>query len=130
MKKFEYHEPNTLREAISLLLQYGTEGKILAGGTDLLVKMKRREIAPAHIINLKKIPQLNFIKYHDETGLSIGGTTLLSSLAASQVLQDKYAVLVDSIKKIGSSQIQNMATIGGNLCNAAPRQIPLLRLSL
>lgn len=120
MKNFEYHHPRSLNESISLLMHYGDKAKVLAGGTDLLVRMKREELFVPHLINLKKIPELNFIRYDHEAGLSIGSATVLSTLASSRMLSDKYPLLVESIKTIASPQIQNMATIGGNLCNASP----------
>jgi len=116
---FEYFEPRTLKEVLDLLDKLRDKAAILAGGTDLLVQMKIRRKTPKYLINIKKIPDLTFIKV-EEGGLRIGAATKLRSIEKSNVVRDTYVALYEAIKSMGSVQIRNMATIGGNLCNASP----------
>ncbi len=116
---FEYFEPRTLKEVLDLLDKLRDKAAILAGGTDLLVQMKIRRKTPKYLINIKKIPDLTFIKV-EEGGLRIGAATKLRSIEKSNVVRDTYVALYEAIKSMGSVQIRNMGTIGGNLCNASP----------
>ncbi len=116
--EFEYFSPDSLDEAINLLKKYGDEARILAGGTDLLVNIKQRVREPKYIISLKKLP-LTYIE-ENEKGIRIGAATKLRMLERSSLIRGKFHVLYDAIKVIGSVQIRNMATLGGNLCNASP----------
>ncbi len=116
---FEYHAPTSLDEAVRLLEKYGEEARILAGGTDLFVYMKQRVEEPRHLINLRKIPGLVGIKDAGEA-INIGSYTRLRTIEKSQLIKDKASLLDTAIRTIGSVQIRNMATIGGNLCNASP----------
>lgn len=119
-KEFKYYEPSTLAEAIILLEKYGEDAKIIAGGTDLLVAMKMKRLAPKYIINIKSIPNLNYIKYDEEKGLRIGALTKLSEIENSDIVKEKFKVIAKAAGVIGSVQIRNLATIGGNICNASP----------
>ncbi len=119
MKYFDYFEPTSLNDAISLLLRYGDQGRPLAGGTDLLVKLSRREIKVDYLINLKRIPEINRIKYGDGF-LEIGCITTINEIKSSPLIRDKFGVLSYAAGKLGSPQIRNLATIGGNICNASP----------
>ncbi len=119
LEDFEYFEPGTIEEATSLLAKYGENAKVIAGGTDLLVKMKKREVKPEYLVNVKKIRNLNFIT--EEGGLlRIGATTSLRKIEKSQLVKEKYLVLFEAVRSIGTVQIRNMGTIGGNICNASP----------
>ena len=117
--EFEYFEPKSLSEALELLDKFGKEGRILAGGTDLIVQMKIRRKTPKYVINIKKIPGLAFIRMDDD-GLRIGAATKLRALEKSGVVRRYYQALYEAIKSMASVQIRNMGTIGGNLCNASP----------
>ena len=120
LPRFEYHAPTSLDEALKLLAQYGTKARVFAGGTDLFGAMKRREIVPEHLINLKGIAGLKGIDHDEEEGLSIGGLTLLGDLERSQIIKDKLTILRDALNVLASPQIRNLGTIGGNLCGAVP----------
>ena len=120
MHRFDYYEPRTVEEACSLLLKFGPDASVLAGGTDLIPKMKNGLIVPKCVINIKKIPDLDIIKVDGETGLSIGTLTLISELATHPFILERFPVLSTAAKSIGSLQVRNLATLGGNLCNAAP----------
>ena len=119
LPKFEYHAPTSLPEALDLLAKYDGKGAVLAGGTDLLVSMKKREVLPEHLISLKGIAELKGI--HDEKeGLKIGALVTLGEIEHSKMIQDKFRVLWDAAQVMASRQIRNLGTIGGNLCSAAP----------
>jgi CO/xanthine dehydrogenase FAD-binding subunit len=119
VKDFDYLEPNTLEEACSILASYGPRGKVIAGGTDLLVQIKQKKIAPVCLVTLKRITALNGI-VSEGKGLRIGALTLLGTLEENPFVQEKYGSLAKAAGKIGSVQIRNLGTIGGNLCNASP----------
>jgi carbon-monoxide dehydrogenase medium subunit len=119
MKPFHYHQPESLEEACLLLSQHGQEAKILAGGTDLVVKMKQRLLSPKHVINIKKLQDLDFIK-KEGNGYAIGSLTRLVDIATHRDLLQDLPILPEAALTIGSSQVRNIATVGGNLCNAAP----------
>lgn len=117
-KDFEYFEPKTAHEALSLLKKYGEKAKVMAGGTDLIVRMKLGQWVPNYIINIERIPEW---KYINEEGLvKIGCATRICELENSKVIQNRYTALQEAAKLFSSTQIKNMATIGGNLCNASP----------
>lgn len=120
LPRFEYLAPQTVAEACSLLSKYGRTAKVIAGGTDLLVKMKERELAPQYVVGLKGITDLDYIDYDDVDGLRIGALTSNDSIAGSMVIRERFGLLSEAAAKIGTPQIRNMGTIGGNLCNAAP----------
>ena len=118
MKYFEFLEPSTINGAISFFLGYGDKGKVVAGGTDLIVKMRRGDIRPDYLINLKGVEGLNYIKYNSI--LQIGCLTTLNAIKSSPIIKENFSILSQSAAKIGSSQVRNIATIGGNICNASP----------
>jgi CO/xanthine dehydrogenase FAD-binding subunit len=119
LPKFEYHAPTSLSEALDLLAEYNGKGSVLAGGTDLLVSMKRREALPEHLISLKGIEDLKGL--HDEKeGIRIGALVTLGQIEHSKTIQDKFCVLWDAVQVMASLQVRNLGTIGGNLCSAAP----------
>jgi len=120
MYRFCYYEPKTIEEACSLLSQFGEDAKVLVGGTDLLPRMRRGLMAPNHIVNIKKIPGLDSITEEPESGLRIGALVTLAELAGNPVIRDKFPMIRTAANSIGSLQVRNLATLGGNLCNAAP----------
>ena len=121
LPKFEYFEPKTVKEACSILSDKHKENvRVLAGGTDILVRMKDRIITPKCLVNIKEIPNLDYITYDEKEGLRIGALATLSSIETSLVIQEKFPLLATSAGDIGSPQIRNLGTIGGNLCHASP----------
>jgi len=119
MREFTYLEPKTAEEAVSILSQYGGTAKPLAGGTDLLIQMKLRTLKPACLVNVKKIPGFNVVRAEAEA-LHIGAATTIRVLERSDLVRKQYPLLSDVIQSFGSVQVRNMATIGGNICNASP----------
>lgn len=119
MRDFEYHSPASLTEAAELLKKH-SGARILAGGTDLIPQMYDGKISPEHIVNIKKIPGLTEITHNDSNGLTLGSLVKFNEIIYSNTVQANYPILTEVSKKIASHQIRNLATVGGNLCNAAP----------
>lgn len=119
LKCFEFLIPSSLDHVFELLSRYGKEAKGIAGGTDLLVQMKRRQILPKRLINLLPLSELKGIEMEGE-GLRIGALTRHVDLERSALLGKGWNLLTLAAQKIGSPQIRHLGTIGGNLCNASP----------
>jgi aerobic carbon-monoxide dehydrogenase medium subunit len=119
MHKFEYYEPRTMGEVFSLLQAYGDQAKILAGGTDLLVKFRKGVIEPLHVVNIKKIPGLDHIGF-GEKGLEIGPAVTMYQTEKFLAAYPEYQVLAQALHSVASCQIRNRATVVGNICNASP----------
>jgi len=120
MKPFDYFEPQSIDEALSLLKKLRGEAKVLAGGTDLLVQMKQRNIAPKYLVNIKGIPGLDRIRYSEKEGLTIGSLATIADLEDSLIIRERYPILHTAARELGTQQVRNVATVGGNLCNASP----------
>jgi carbon-monoxide dehydrogenase medium subunit len=120
LPRFEYHAPASIQEALDCLAQCAGKAKVLAGGTDLLVSMKKREQVPEHLINLKGIKGLNAIRYDKEQGLAIGGLATVGDIERSQIVKEKFPALWDAVNVMAAPQVRNLGTIGGNLCSAVP----------
>jgi len=120
LPKFEYHVPSTIAEALDQISHYGNKGKVIAGGTDLLVSMKKRETIPEHLINLKEIEALKGITYDETEGIKIGALTTIGDIERAEVVREKFPPLWDAVKVMAAQQVRNLGTIGGNLCSASP----------
>lgn len=112
-------QPATIAEACFLLAKHGQQAKILAGGTDLLVDMRNGHIKPQVLIDLTSVQELGEIA-ESEGAISIGSTVTFADLALSKLIQTKLPVLAQAAKVVGSPQIRNRGTIGGNIANASP----------
>ncbi|MFP3976204.1 MAG: FAD binding domain-containing protein [Dehalococcoidia bacterium] len=120
--KVEYAAPESLDEALTMLSssQHG-EIKMMAGGTDLVPKLKRREIQnPACVLDLKRIEGLNHIRHDKDSGLNLGPLATIHDVAESPVVKDKFSILSEAASSIGSVQVRNRGTVVGNICNAVP----------
>ena len=120
MKDFEYQKVSMAEEAFHLLEMHGKRACILAGGTDLLVKMRHKILNPEFLIDLKGIPGLDGIRYEPATGLRLGALTSIHSLETSPVIKERFGIISQAASSLGSYQIRCRATLGGNLCNASP----------
>jgi carbon-monoxide dehydrogenase medium subunit len=118
--EFTYKTPRTLDEALRLLEQGKAGARILAGGTDLVLQMKQRLLTPSLVIDIKNVPDLDRLDWSEKGGLHIGASVSISKLLALEVLPKRFSVLAQACRVIGSTQIKNRATLGGNICNAAP----------
>ncbi|MBL8707410.1 MAG: xanthine dehydrogenase family protein subunit M [Rhodospirillales bacterium] len=116
MKEFEFSAPTTIAEAVALL---AGGARPLAGGTDLIVQMREGRRAVGHVVDVKRIPELTAVTPMPDGGISIGAALSVTRMAAHPALA-RYPAIVESGRMIGSYQIQNRASIGGNVCNAAP----------
>ncbi len=120
LPKFSYFEPKQIGEVCSLLEEYGEEARVLAGGTDLLVKMKQGLLNPKCLVSLKKLAELNFIRFDERTGLALGAMASLNSIQESPLVRENYYALAEAVESMAAVQIRNIGTLGGNLGNASP----------
>ena len=118
--RYSYLEPQNIKEAIAMLSAYRGEAKIIAGGTDLIVQMKSKVLSPGYVVDISRLPLLTGISFQETTGLRIGSMTTIREIQRSEVIQERYVALARAASRLGSLAIRNVATIGGNLCNALP----------
>lgn len=132
MKPFTLLTPATVEEAVTLYGQHRETARYIAGGTDVIVKVKEGWMAPDYLISLKQIPGLSDLVRNEATGeLSIGALVTHAVLEQSLFIRNDYPIIHDAVSNIGSLQVRNMGTIGGNLINAVPSAdgaIPLIAL--
>ncbi len=128
LKWIDYSSPETLAEALTLLNEYQKDAGILAGGTDLIVKMRADRINPGQIIDIKSIPELNQVNINSNNDLTIGSAIPCYKIYNNSDIMNLRPELKDSASIIGGTQIQGRASFGGNICNAAPSadSVPLL----
>jgi CO/xanthine dehydrogenase FAD-binding subunit len=119
LPKFDFHEPRTLHEACQILAEYGTKAKLIAGGTDLMVNMKKKILSPQQVVSISRIEEL---KKLDSSGdsIRIGACFTVAELTASDAIQKQLSALGEGAKNLGTPLIRNLATIGGNLGSARP----------
>lgn len=130
MNKFDYLKPTSVDEAISLFGKQTEAAKYIAGGTDVMVKIKDGRIKPGCLISLKHLQGLDHLTYEDGE-LRIGAMVTHRMLELSPVIRKEFPILTDAVENIGSVQVRNVATIGGNIVNAVPSAdgaIPLITL--
>jgi carbon-monoxide dehydrogenase medium subunit len=116
---FDYHAPATLAEAVALLTQYRDTAKVLSGGQSLLPMLKLRLGQAGHLVDIGRIPGLEYIK-EDGGMLRIGGCTRESALEDSEIVRTRYPILLDTAKVIADPLVRNRATVGGNLAHGDP----------
>ena len=120
MKKFEYLEAHTLRQAISMLGRHGSRAQIVAGSTDFLVRWRQGVWSPNYVVNIQRIPGLSRIAYSARQGLSLGALVTLAALEHAAVLRQRYPALSAAAATFAGVQVRNLATVGGNVANASP----------
>jgi len=118
--EFEYVSPQSLQEACALLVQYGDSARVLAGGSDLLVKMKDGLMKPAYLVSLKNLDSLKAIRYETGRGIIIGARASHNEVMNNSLLQEKYRSVCEAAHSMAAEQIRNIGTVGGNLVNAVP----------
>ncbi len=118
MKRFDYLKPKTLDETLALLNQYKKKSALIAGGTDVIVMIKQKKMAPDVLISLQGIPGLDRIQYNGP--LSLGAMVTHRAIEKSEIIRKNFSALSDAADLLGSVQIRNVATIGGNICTAPP----------
>ena len=119
MRFEEYFEPASIEECLKLKQQFGADAAIIAGGTDVVPKLKSGDLKPKAVISLHRIPELDDIDITD-SGLKLGACTGLRKISLAEELDADYSVVREAVGRVSSMQIRNTATIGGNVCNAAP----------
>ncbi len=117
MKGYEYYKPKTIEEAMKLMSTLDG-ARYIAGGTDVMALIKKKNLFPLNLISLRNIDELSCI---DTTnGLKIGSGATHSRIVSNDFIQKHYSALFDAASNIGSTQVRNVGTVGGNICNAAP----------
>ena len=120
LPRFQFLEPETFEEVHHLVEKNKGDAVLMAGGTDLLVNLKRKVIKAKVVISLEKIKSLKQVHYSESAGLTLGSMVTVSELAETPIIKQKFPLLAIAANKIGSPQIRNRATIGGNICTARP----------
>ena len=118
MRPFDFFAPTTLVEALELLDQYKEKATVIAGGTDLIIELNEKIAKPEVVVDLKHVAELNYIKV--ENGVChIGSMTTHGQIAADETIKKNVSILYDACRQVGSPQIRNLATIGGNICQSS-----------
>ena len=120
LPRFQFFEPETFEEVHQLVEKNKGDAVLMAGGTDLLVNLKRKVIKAKVVISLEKIKSLKQVHYSESAGLTLGSMVTVSELVETPIIKQKFPLLAIAANKIGSPQIRNRATIGGNICTARP----------
>src|SRR5215470_8822283 len=115
---FEYHEPTSVTEAIDLGARFGADGRFLAGGTDLIIQMRRGKLRPRHVVSLHRVPGLDRI---DANGsVTLGALVTHRALERHAAFHGRLRALVEGAQVVGGHQVRNVGTVGGNIVNASP----------
>ena len=120
MKEFDYYQPKTIAEASELRARYGKAAVLLNGGTDVVIQLREKLIAPDAVIDIKHIPGLDRITFDKQNGLVIGACATVAALSADENVKRYYPFLAEAAESIGSKQVRNRATCIGNIVNASP----------
>jgi CO/xanthine dehydrogenase FAD-binding subunit len=120
MRRFDLATPTSLDDCVKLLAAHGPESKLVAGGTDLLPQLKNGLIKPAHVIDLSGVAELKTLAPDDGRGFRVGAAVTARQLERDARVRSTYPSLAESGALVGSIQVRNLATLGGNICNAAP----------
>ena len=120
MHTFEYVRPATLAEAVDILAERGPGARVLAGGTDLLIRLRDGSASATIVVDVKRIPEMRPSIERVDGHLRIGATTAMTDLLADPQLRALFPALSDAAAVVGSVQIRNRATLAGNVCNASP----------
>lgn len=121
LPEIKHVDARDLQEAVYWLNEYGDRAKVIAGGTDLLSLMKDRIQGPGLktpeiLINIKTVPEMNQIKYDENGWLRIGAGVTLDRIETSEIIKEKWTILSQAASEVGTIQLRNMGTIGGNIC--------------
>lgn len=124
MIRFDYQEPTTLKKAFSLMEKHGDEGRVIAGGTSLIIMMRQRLLVPKVLISLERIPKFGKISYSAKDGLRIGAGARHRDIELAPAVKKHYPLLHETFRKVAQPRIRNMGTIGGNLAAGDPLTDP------
>jgi len=121
MRAFAYERPADLAGAIALLAEHGPDARPLAGGTDLIIRLRDGSIRPRVVVDVKRIAELDDgIRDGADGGLVVGARTTMTTIAADERIRREHTALAEAAAVVGAVQIRNRATLAGNLCNASP----------
>lgn len=120
MRPFTYARPATLSDAVTLLERHGSDARLLAGGTDLIIRLRDGTLTPGVVVDLKRIPELRPAIDERDGRLIISSGTVMSDLVESDRVRRSFPALVEAAAVVGAVQIRNRATLAGNICNASP----------
>ena len=120
MRSFAYSRPATLAQAFETLESGGSDCRLLAGGTDLIIRLRDGSLQPTIVVDVKRIPELRPVIREEAGRLTIGATTVMSEIAADERVHRHFVALAEAAAVVGAVQIRNRATLGGNICNASP----------
>jgi carbon-monoxide dehydrogenase medium subunit len=115
---FEYHEASSVAEAVDLGARFGDDGRFLAGGTDLIIQIRRGKVAPRHVVDLHRVPGLGAIESNGDVRL--GALVTHRAIERCPAFQGRLRGLVEGAEVVGGHQIRNVGTVGGNIANASP----------
>lgn len=124
MIRFDYQEPTTLKKAFSLMEKHGDDGRVIAGGTSLLIMMRQRLLMPKVVISLARIPKFDKITFNAKDGLRIGAGARHRDIELFPAVQKHYPLLHETFRKVAQPRIRNMGTVGGNLAAGDPLTDP------
>jgi carbon-monoxide dehydrogenase medium subunit len=124
MIRFDYQEPTTLKIAFGLIDKYGDDGRVIAGGTSMIIMMRQRLLMPKVVISLARIPKFDRITYNVKEGLCIGAGARHRDIELSPAVQKHYPLLHETFRKVAQPRIRNMGTVGGNLAGGDPLTDP------
>jgi CO/xanthine dehydrogenase FAD-binding subunit len=120
MRAFAYERPESLAEAVGILAEHGPEARLLAGGTDLIIRLRDGTIRPRIVVDVKRIAELDDGIRESEAGLTIGARTTMTAIGADERIRRDFTALAEAAAVVGAVQIRNRATLAGNICNASP----------
>src|SRR5687768_4461416 len=120
MRAFEYERPTSLADAFTLLAEPESDARLLAGGTDLIIRLRDGSIRPRTVVDLKGIAELDGDICEHDGYLRIGARTVMTDILADERIRRDYEALAEGAAVVGSAQIRNRATLAGNICNASP----------
>lgn len=120
MRAFSYQRPTAITDAVALLARHGPDARVIAGGTDLIIRLRDGSARPSVVIDVKRIPELDPAIGEADGWLVIGATTVMTDIAADERVRRRFTALAEAAAVVGSVQIRNRATLAGNLCNASP----------
>lgn len=120
LPSFNYVKPNSADEVVSILNEYGSDARLLMGGTDLFNQMRQVATPPKMVVDLKNIPGIQEITFDKNRGLMIGAGVNMNRIASNPEVKASYGLLALAASSVASYQLRTRATIGGNLCNASP----------
>jgi len=124
MIRFDYQEPTTLKKVLALMEKHGDDGKVMAGGTSMIIMLRQRLLTPKVVISLARLPKFDKISYSAKDGLRIGAGARHRDIELSKAVQRHYPLLHETFRKVAQPRIRNMGTVGGNLAAGDPLTDP------